>query len=523
MTNLGSTNTPAAAQSLELPNGYAPAIEESSGDLVINDTNGNTVLRWDDTNGKWKLAAALDADGNDVTNVGALGAEKANIDNVTVPEKTVRVFPKGDASTYFDATVTEQGSSADLIPTLQDINDNQLAGQGAVKIGPGDYWVQDGDTLSWSINADIRGSGREATVIRRVSSTTGYLISNTANGVTVADLTLNGNSGGEHALQHDNARNCSTERVNIFNWGGRAFELKGSTYWHTARTVFVSQNNQSGLVDQQVRGNNDGNGPQVAVWISCRIERGNDCAGVRQEECGDWTWIGGIIENNDGAGMKTAAAHGLYIDGLRFEGNNQSSTTESRFSEQAELVIAQGGAFTGFRVSGRFSAGPNLNANILLGDNAAAEGGQIVGSRFSNNSTGTGADIQDQTIGGAGVWIGPNNHAANNVVNNRANGILVMGVGEENAGVGNLPTAADWPIGSTVVNDDDGAVYQLNLLSGWQQLQPIEKRDLSGDTGAADGQRALDDGTNTANQGLLCLWDGTNQAWQPMDGGATFT
>jgi len=76
MANLGSTDTPAAAQSLDLPNGYSPAFEEDSGDLVINDSNGNTVFRWDDTNGKFQLAAPLDADGNDVTNVGALGTDE---------------------------------------------------------------------------------------------------------------------------------------------------------------------------------------------------------------------------------------------------------------------------------------------------------------------------------------------------------------------------------------------------------------------------------------------------------------
>jgi hypothetical protein len=89
MTNLGSTNTPAAAQSLELPNGYAPALEESSGDLVINDTNGNTVLRWDDTNAKWQLAATLDADGNDVTNVGALGTDEVTTKKLATDQGTV--------------------------------------------------------------------------------------------------------------------------------------------------------------------------------------------------------------------------------------------------------------------------------------------------------------------------------------------------------------------------------------------------------------------------------------------------
>ena len=77
MANLGSTDTPAAAESLELPNGYAPAFEEDGGGLVVNDSNGNTTLRWDNANGKWQLAAPLDADSNNLTNVGALDTEES--------------------------------------------------------------------------------------------------------------------------------------------------------------------------------------------------------------------------------------------------------------------------------------------------------------------------------------------------------------------------------------------------------------------------------------------------------------
>jgi hypothetical protein len=81
MANLGSTDTPAAAQSLDLPNGYSPAIEEDSGDLVINDTNNNTTLRWDDTQGEWQLAATLDAGNNDVTNVGTIDTDVLGTDH----------------------------------------------------------------------------------------------------------------------------------------------------------------------------------------------------------------------------------------------------------------------------------------------------------------------------------------------------------------------------------------------------------------------------------------------------------
>jgi len=78
MANLGSTNTPAAVKSLDLPNGYGVDVDENSGNLVINDPNGNIVLRWNEGNGEWQLAATMNADGNDMTNVGAFGAKEVN-------------------------------------------------------------------------------------------------------------------------------------------------------------------------------------------------------------------------------------------------------------------------------------------------------------------------------------------------------------------------------------------------------------------------------------------------------------
>jgi hypothetical protein len=49
------------------------------------------------------------------------------------------------------------------------------------------------------------------------------------------------------------------------------------------------------------------------------------------------------------------------------------------------------------------------------------------------------------------------------------------------------------------------------------------KMNLSGETGVYDGQEMIDDGTNTANNGLLCYWDAAGAAWHPSDGSATFS
>jgi len=79
MGNLGSTDTPAAVQSLELPEGYG--IDVENGNFIVTDPNGAVVFRWDDTAGEWQLAATLDADGNDLTNVGAIDADSATVGN----------------------------------------------------------------------------------------------------------------------------------------------------------------------------------------------------------------------------------------------------------------------------------------------------------------------------------------------------------------------------------------------------------------------------------------------------------
>ena len=101
MANLGSTDTPAAVESLDLPNGYSPAFEEDSGDLVINDPNGNTALRWDATNGEWN------ANSNDVTNIGALETEES----VTVTGDDTVTYGR-DHGNVFQGTAVAVGVGA---------------------------------------------------------------------------------------------------------------------------------------------------------------------------------------------------------------------------------------------------------------------------------------------------------------------------------------------------------------------------------------------------------------------------
>jgi len=147
MANLGSTDTPAAAQSLDLPNGYSPAFEEDSGDLVINDSNGNTVFRWDDTNGQFQLAAPLDADGNDVTNIGSLGTE--DLDTRTsfasyvfyTDGSEISAIPQQNPEGVSLAEVT----GTDLPTVYRDVVVNQIPPQGNAKAAWGKITFRRGE------------------------------------------------------------------------------------------------------------------------------------------------------------------------------------------------------------------------------------------------------------------------------------------------------------------------------------------------------------------------------------------
>jgi hypothetical protein len=66
------------------------------------------------------------------------------------------------------------------------------------------------------------------------------------------------------------------------------------------------------------------------------------------------------------------------------------------------------------------------------------------------------------------------------------------------------------------------AVYPIDWLRLTAETS-LSKMNLSGLTGREDGQEVMDDGTNTAGNGLPCYWDAMATTWQPSDGSATFT
>jgi len=72
--------------------------------------------------------------------------------------------------------------------------------------------------------------------------------------------------------------------------------------------------------------------------------------------------------------------------------------------------------------------------------------------------------------------------------------------------------------GDSVYNAGDGAMYSVGDDGSWIQEKPTDRMDLSKVTGAFNGQFALDNGSNTPGNGILCIWDAEKEGWQPMNG-----
>jgi len=209
MANLGSTDTPAAAQSLDLPNGYSPAFEEDSGDFVINDPNGNTALRWDATNGEWN------ADGNDVTNVGALGT--GDTTTKTIQGELAIVSPSKQGYNNVQAAINDGKRD---IRVAEDISENDITIP-TVSLEEGFYLGSLGE------RSTITDPDMDGTPMLKPANLTANSL-----GVRIQDLDFSGGSGSGPLLDADFRSNGGTaHRWTLRNLRGKNLGpliLKGS-------------------------------------------------------------------------------------------------------------------------------------------------------------------------------------------------------------------------------------------------------------------------------------------------------
>ena len=166
-------------------------------------------------------------------------------------------------------------------------------------------------------------------------------------------------------------------------------------------------------------------------------------------------------------------------------------------------------------VWGSLSKG-NSNENIRGGKLFGITSGSTGSNGVGVNSPTSALGIEVQAASSHGIDLGGGNSYchASRVYNNGGYGIRAT------RGDGQYIEAYN------VSNNTNGPL----AIEGTGDLPPMVKingrmwkMNLSGETGVYDGQEMIDDGTNTANNGLLCHWDGAGAAWQPSDGSATFS
>ena len=128
MANLGSTDTPIVGESFGLPSGWA-LVENTDGEIVIEDSGGNVVFRRDETAGEW-VTDSIDAESVDVDN--AVAAEQLGMpvysDDANAPNDTLFYNDADDQTRYKDpagsivvtdalsqSEVTEIAASYDMV------------------------------------------------------------------------------------------------------------------------------------------------------------------------------------------------------------------------------------------------------------------------------------------------------------------------------------------------------------------------------------------------------------------------
>ena len=107
MANLGSTDTPIAGESFGLPSGWA-LVENTDGEIVIEDSGGNVVFRRDETAGEW-VTDSIDAE--------SVSVESGTVQN----ELTMGVIggtPTGELADPQPSQTQDDGTDVVASPTL---------------------------------------------------------------------------------------------------------------------------------------------------------------------------------------------------------------------------------------------------------------------------------------------------------------------------------------------------------------------------------------------------------------------
>ena len=130
-------------------NGPYVAINESSGNLQLEDNSGNVVAEWDETNAQWDFA------NNTLNNVDALNSNSVNTEDAVIkkPIHDIRAYGASESSTENDNAINDAIDAAEAtggsvlipggvweilgVPTVRE-GGISIIGSGTVKVDPQD-------------------------------------------------------------------------------------------------------------------------------------------------------------------------------------------------------------------------------------------------------------------------------------------------------------------------------------------------------------------------------------------------
>jgi hypothetical protein len=549
MANLGSTDTPAAAQSLDLPNGYSPAFEEDSGDLVINDSNGNTVFRWDDTNGQFQLAAPLDADGNDVTNVGALGTDELNNRiQVTEGDDLVDIINNQASSgdlIEFDGSQTTFTVSSTLTPPTRI----------ELRAGARDNIVIKKGFDGTLIEADDENVYKGIEFNCNKANHTGDGVVDAANDtqrIRFVDCTIKDAAGDNRVHDgHKAHRYINTKIQNADGWGLVNTETGAGSV--SGRRVRFDQ-------DSEIRDNGSGAVRWEAKTFDdkyfCRVQ-GNDGPAFEFAASGvahDNIEIGGDIVT---VGDPTIFVSAGSVRGLRLTGHIQHDsgtqtvthtsplgTVHVESTSQDSSVVFAGSLWEVSRDDSSYMSNQSANnvfLSIMSGEPRGAgtfDGSLQVAVSEPHNwvntvtswniSRGLGFDVvNDQLVNLKGratefpdeIKVGDGNTIEEITMQGRITRLLHQdATGTTEAATGYDENDDTWHLYDRV---NGGSPFKAHRIDGGFGQDGFE--DLRGQTGNWDGEIRNHDGTGSGNPKGAAQWDGTNNNWISLIDGATFT
>jgi hypothetical protein len=367
---------------------------DANGNPVFTDpTNGDqVVLRYNPGAGQWEVVNVnLELNNNNVTNVGALGADNLTNNSpthggTTPPVEFQEMLADGFVVTtsdgVYDPSSTPSGYNDDILGAVQAANDDIPASSEGIVWLPGGTYSASGQSVTIDKRIKIVGIGTSSngTVIQPTSSWSGPLLDNTVGGVLYENFKIEGQTNGGDGVRLTQSQSI-LRNIRINNVDGDGLIVKGGAYNCDIENVHVWDCGRNGM---RVEEDGTGDSPN---GITIRNGRANGCSvGIRLDNLKGVVLDGIEVANNDGEGVNIHEVNGIAFQSVYAHGNVQDDTTNTR--QKAELVFAErnGATCNGILITGCwFNGSNNADFPIILGNNSSVDGCKITGNASNDN------------------------------------------------------------------------------------------------------------------------------------------